>query len=211
MNLNKVPSKKVLAKKEKIKNVAFDLFLTKGFQETSLSDIIKLSGGSYSNIYDSFHSKEGLFFEILDDVCKKHFDLIASQTQTIGNGNLREILISFGLAFVDIFNQAQTVAFGKIIFSQVYDKSKHFKNWIENNQKVFSYSILIELFKKQDNSYISDNAQKLAILFCAMLREPHHSLNVLADAPLMSKQEQKEHVEFIVNIFLKGIKNNTSS
>ncbi|EAI9424787.1 TPA: TetR/AcrR family transcriptional regulator, partial [Campylobacter coli] len=44
MNPNKTPSKKVLARREKIKNVAFDLFLTKGFQETSLSDIIKLSG-----------------------------------------------------------------------------------------------------------------------------------------------------------------------
>ncbi|EOH1538343.1 TetR/AcrR family transcriptional regulator, partial [Campylobacter coli] len=26
----------------------------------------------------------------------------------------------------------------------------------------------------------------------------------------MNKQEQKEHVEFIVNIFLKGIENKTS-
>ncbi|EAJ2845284.1 multidrug efflux system transcriptional regulator CmeR [Campylobacter coli] len=210
MNPNKTPSKKVLARREKIKNVAFDLFLTKGFQETSLSDIIKLSGGSYSNIYDSFNSKEGLFFEILDDVCKKHFDLIASQTQTIKDKNLKEFLTSFGLTFVDIFNQVQTVAFGKIIFSQVYDKHKHVKNWIENNQKIFSYSILIELFKKQDSSYISNNAQKLAMLFSAMLREPYHSLNVLADTPLMNKQEQKEHVEFIVNIFLKGIENKTS-
>ena len=164
MNPNKTPSKKVLARREKIKNVAFDLFLTKGFQETSLSDIIKLSGGSYSNIYDSFNSKEGLFFEILDDVCKKHFDLIASQTQTIKDKNLKEFLTSFGLTFVDIFNQVQTVAFGKIIFSQVYDKHKHVENWIENNQKIFSYNILIELFKKQDSSYISNNAQKLAIL-----------------------------------------------
>ncbi|HEB7536761.1 TPA: multidrug efflux system transcriptional regulator CmeR [Campylobacter coli] len=210
MNPNKTPSKKVLARREKIKNVAFDLFLTKGFQETSLSDIIKLSGGSYSNIYDSFNSKEGLFFEILDDVCKKHFDLIASQTQTIKDKNLKEFLTSFGLTFVDIFNQVQTVAFGKIIFSQVYDKHKHVKNWIENNQKIFSYSILIELFKKQDSSYISNNAQKLAMLFSAMLREPYHSLNVLADTPLMNKQEQKEHVEFIVNIFLKGIEHKTS-
>ncbi|EHA4790809.1 multidrug efflux system transcriptional regulator CmeR [Campylobacter coli] len=210
MNPNKTPSKKVLARREKIKNVAFDLFLTKGFQETSLSDIIKLSGGSYSNIYDSFNSKEGLFFEILDDVCKKHFDLIASQTQTIKDKNLKEFLTSFGLTFVDIFNQVQTVAFGKIIFSQVYDKHKHVENWIKNNQKIFSYNILIELFKKQDSSYISNNAQKLAMLFYAMLREPYHSLNVLADTPLMNKQEQKEHVEFIVNIFLKGIENKTS-
>lgn len=54
MNSNKTPSQKVLARQEKIKAVALELFLTKGYQETSLSDIIKLSGGSYSNIYDSF-------------------------------------------------------------------------------------------------------------------------------------------------------------
>lgn len=64
-------------------------------------------------------------------------------------------------------------------------------------RKFFSYSVLIELFKKQDSSYISNNAQKLAMLFCAMLREPYHSLNVLADTPLMNKQEQKEHVNLL--------------
>ena len=49
MNSNRTPSQKVLARQEKIKAVALELFLTKGYQETSLSDIIKLSGGSYSN------------------------------------------------------------------------------------------------------------------------------------------------------------------
>ncbi|EAH9309652.1 TetR/AcrR family transcriptional regulator, partial [Campylobacter jejuni] len=48
MNSNRTPSQKVLARQEKIKAVALELFLTKGYQETSLSDIIKLSGGSYS-------------------------------------------------------------------------------------------------------------------------------------------------------------------
>ncbi|ECK5566940.1 TetR/AcrR family transcriptional regulator [Campylobacter coli] len=205
MNPNKTPSKKVLARREKIKNVAFDLFLTKGFQETSLSDIIKLSGGSYSNIYDSFNSKEGLFFEILDDVCKKHFDLIASQTQTIKDKNLKEILTSFGLAFIEIFNQPEAVAFGKIIYSQVYDKDRHLANWIENNQQNFSYNILMDFFKQQNNSYMKKNAEKLAVLFCTMLKEPYHHLNVLINAPLKNKKEQKEHVEFVVNVFLNGI------
>ncbi|EIM3960114.1 multidrug efflux system transcriptional regulator CmeR, partial [Campylobacter jejuni] len=120
MNSNRTPSQKVLARQEKIKAVALELFLTKGYQETSLSDIIKLSGGSYSNIYDGFKSKEGLFFEILDDICKKHFHLIYSKTQEIKNGTLKEILTSFGLAFIEIFNQPEAVAFGKIIYSQVY-------------------------------------------------------------------------------------------
>ncbi|WLQ99107.1 TetR/AcrR family transcriptional regulator [Campylobacter jejuni] len=205
MNSNKTPSQKVLAKQEKIKAVALELFLTKGYQETSLSDIIKLSGGSYSNIYDSFKSKEGLFFEILDDICKKHFHLIYSKTQEIKNGTLKEILISFGLAFVEIFNQPETIAFGKIVYSQVYDKDRHLANWIENNQQNFSYNILMDFFKQQDNSYMKKNAEKLAVLFCTMLKEPYHHLNVLINAPLKNKKKQKEHVEFVVNVFLNGI------
>ncbi|MBM0636813.1 TetR/AcrR family transcriptional regulator [Campylobacter sp. VicNov18] len=207
MNSNKAPSKKVLARQEKIKTVALELFLTKGYQETSLSDIIKLSGGSYSNIYDSFKNKEGLFFEILDDVCKKHFHLIHSKTQKIKNGSLKEILLSFGLSFVEIFNRPEAVAFGKIVYSQVYDKDRHLANWIDNNQQNFSYNILMDCFKQQDNPYMKENAEKLAILFCTMLKEPYHHLNVLINAPLKNKKEQKKHVEFVVNVFLNGIDN----
>ncbi|HBD9112591.1 TPA: TetR/AcrR family transcriptional regulator [Campylobacter jejuni] len=205
MNSNRTPSQKVLARQEKIKAVALELFLTKGYQETNLSDIIKLSGGSYSNIYDSFKSKEGLFFEILDDICKKHFHLIYSKTQEIKNSTLKEILTSFGLAFLEIFNQPEAVAFGKIVYSQVYDKDRHLANWMENNQQNFSYNILMDFFKQQDNSYIKKNAERLAVLFCSMLKEPYHHLNVLINAPLKNKKEQKEHVEFVVNVFLNGI------
>lgn len=165
MNSNKTPSQKVLARQEKIKAVALELFLTKGYQETSLSDIIKLSGGSYSNIYNSFKSKEGLFFEILDDICKKHFHLIHSKTQEIKNSNLKEILISFGLAFIEIFNQSEAVAFGKIVYSQVYDKERHLANWIENNQKNFYYNILMDFFKQQDNSYYKKMQKDLRFFF----------------------------------------------
>lgn len=205
MNSNRTPSQKVLARQEKIKAVALELFLTKGYQETSLSDIIKLSGGSYSNIYDSFKSKEGLFFEILDDICKKHFHLIYSKTQEIKNSTLKEILTSFGLAFLELFNQPEAVAFGKIVYSQVYDKDRHLANWMENNQQNFSYNILMDFFKQQDNSYIKKNAERLAVLFCSMLKEPYHHLNVLINAPLKNKKEQKEHVKFVVNVFLNGI------
>lgn len=56
-------SKKFLARQEKIKAVALELFLTKGFKRTSLGKIIKQSGGSFSNIYNTYKSKEGLFLK----------------------------------------------------------------------------------------------------------------------------------------------------
>ncbi|MBZ7935125.1 TetR/AcrR family transcriptional regulator [Campylobacter sp. B0100352/1] len=208
MNSNKILSKKNLARKDKIKKVACELFLARGFQETSLSDIIKISGGSYSNIYDCFQSKEGLFFEILDDVCKKHFDLIASQIHISENKNLKENLISFAKVFVNIYNTAPMVSLGKIIFSQVYNTA-YLQNWIQDNQKFFARNILANLFSKQKNKYICDNAAKLAITFCNMLKEPYYTLNVLVDSPLMNNKEQEEHIEFMVDLFLNGISNKT--
>ncbi|EPB6572955.1 TetR/AcrR family transcriptional regulator, partial [Campylobacter jejuni] len=82
---------------------------------------------------------------------------------------------------------------------------RHLANWIENNQQNFSYNILMDFFKQQNNSYMKKNAEKLAVLFCTMLKEPYHHLNVLINARLKNKKEQKEHVEFVVNVFLNGI------
>lgn len=206
MKRNKTLSNKNLLRQEKIKAVAFELFLTKGYQETNLSDIIKLSKGSYSSIYEIFKSKEGLFFEILDDICKKHFTLISSKIKQIQSGNLEKVLHSFAAAFVEIFNEPQAVVFAKIIYSQVYNKEKYLSTWIQNNQENFAYNILIEHFSKQNNAFIIQNSKKLAMLFCAMLTEPYHRFNVFADTPLMNKAEQEAHIKFIVNIFLNGIK-----
>lgn len=206
MSEDKVLSKKALARKDKIKAVALELFLTKGYQETSLSDIIKLSKGSYSNIYDTFKSKEGLFFEILNDVCKAHFDTISSQIKKIQSNDLKEILHSFAVNFMEIFNQAGAVNFGKIIYSQAYKQDKEFANWIEKNQKIFASNILVEYFKKQENAYLAKNASKLAELFCIMLKEPHHTLNVLANTRVMNKKEQEKHIEFVIDFFIQAIK-----
>ncbi|TKX31302.1 TetR/AcrR family transcriptional regulator [Campylobacter estrildidarum] len=203
--MSKTISKKSLTRKNKIKKVACELFLSNGFQETNLSDIIKISGGSYTNIYENFHGKEGLFFEILDDICKEHSKLITSQFQILENKSLREKLISFGLAFVSIYNKNKMVDIGKMVFSLVYEKKNFLKKWLSNNQQYFAYNILIDLFKKQKNNFLEQNASKLAIIFCTMLKEPYYSLNVLANFPLMDEKEQKEHVEFIVDIFLNGL------
>ncbi|MBW1852260.1 MAG: TetR/AcrR family transcriptional regulator [Deltaproteobacteria bacterium] len=51
--------------KEKLLNVAIDLFATKGFKGTSIRDIARAMGMSISNIYHYFGNKEGLLLAIL--------------------------------------------------------------------------------------------------------------------------------------------------
>ena len=44
---------------ELIVKTALDLFLKNGYEKTSLSDIVAISGGSLASIYTFFESKEG--------------------------------------------------------------------------------------------------------------------------------------------------------
>ena len=205
MTQNKLPTKKTLARQEKIKAAALELFIIKGYQETGICDIIKLSGGSYSNIYNHFKNKEGLFFEILDDMCKNHYNMITSKFQNFKNENLKEALISFGNLFLEIFNDPKTIALGKIIHSISNDKKKHIKDWIKNNQDNFAHKILEQYFQKQNNSYLVKNSSKLAELFCTMLKEPNFTLSIIADNPPLSKKEQEKHINFIVEMFLRSV------
>lgn len=56
--------------KEKMLNVALDLFSTRGFRGTSIRDIAQAMGMSISNIYHYFGNKEGLLLAILEHSAK---------------------------------------------------------------------------------------------------------------------------------------------
>lgn len=53
-----------LNKKEKILHAAWKLFLEKGYEDTTLNDILKESHTSRSGFYHLFHSKEELLFNM---------------------------------------------------------------------------------------------------------------------------------------------------
>lgn len=49
-------------------DVAWKLFMQKGYTAVSLDEIIRKSGGSKASIYEFFGSKHGLFLAIIEDV-----------------------------------------------------------------------------------------------------------------------------------------------
>lgn len=60
----------IIDTKEKILNIAFKIFVNKGYQGTSLNGIAKQAGLTKGGIYHYFESKEALYYQVLD----KFFD-----------------------------------------------------------------------------------------------------------------------------------------
>ncbi|TQR33845.1 TetR/AcrR family transcriptional regulator [Campylobacter sp. MIT 99-7217] len=195
---------KNLKRDEKIKAVALELFLQRGYEATHLKDIIKISGGSFSNIYKSFESKEALFVELIQDHCTSHFKDIENLIQDAKNKSLEEFLSSFGRAYMEIFFHPDSIGLVKVVFSQISNEKLGLVKWFESNQNKLSDSLVKDFLSKQKEENISQNASRLANLFCIMLREPYFKRCVcLGEFP--NKKEQIEHVDFIVQIFLKGL------
>ena len=64
-------TKNKIIKREKIIKAAANLFFEKGFSNTSIDDIIKITGGSKREIYNEFGNKSGLFSVIIETYTDK--------------------------------------------------------------------------------------------------------------------------------------------
>lgn len=62
---------------QEILNAAQSLFITKGYEETSIDDIMELVGGSKGMFYRSFQSKEELFHILVDTWAEQYAKAIS--------------------------------------------------------------------------------------------------------------------------------------
>lgn len=194
---------KFLARQEKIKKVALNLFLTQGYEETSLKEIIKKSGGSFSDIYSTFQNKEGLFVGVINDILTAKREIYSK----ILNKNLplREFLYEFSTSVMRMFLQKRALRLVRIIYSQLYKQSnraliEHFKQ----NKENIPEQTLVKYFANCPPP-LCDEAQRYAELFFNMLKGKCLEEAFFFDKPLMSKKEQAEHCEFVVNFFIKAL------
>lgn len=79
-------------KRQHIVDTAYRLFQSKGFADTSMSEITTEVGGSKATIYGYFPSKEELFVECMTSFSDGYIDLIFCGLQD-GKGELRTVLL----------------------------------------------------------------------------------------------------------------------
>lgn len=196
-------SQKFLARQEKIKATALKMFIAKGYEETSLKDIIKKSGGSFSDIYATFKNKEGLFLSVIEDMLEEK----RSEYAQIFTKNLplRDTLLAFSLNIINSFLQKKTIALLKMLYSQLYNKSnyiliEHFK---ENREKIPELALIT--YFQHCPAPLCDEPEKYAEIFFTMLKGKYLERMFFFEVS-MNKKEQEEHAEFIVDFFIKALR-----
>ncbi|TQR61502.1 TetR/AcrR family transcriptional regulator [Campylobacter troglodytis] len=195
--------KKSTLRQEKIKVVALELFLQKGYEETSLKDIIKVSGGSFSDIYNNFENKQGLFFSVISDIISQKYEEDLKHLKK--DLSLQDFLYVFARNFIDLLGKEKDLAIFKLILSQLYSSSnKALVDFFKENQDRGPEQILITYFKGCKGE-LSKEPKQYAMLFLHILRG-YVIERIILNSPLMSKKERDELTSFIVNFFLKALR-----
>ncbi len=198
-------TKNKIIKREKIIKSASTLFFEKGFSNTNIDDIIKITGGSKRDIYNEFGNKSGLFSAIIET----YTDRVSHEVQfeKFDENNLELSLKKFGYALVQSYMKTEIIGLYTVIFKEAKLFPELALEFYEKGPMLGNLK-LSELLKNCiDNGELKNLPHyKLASFFTSMLRDKIHLRVFLNSSEPISLEEINEDVDLVVEIFLNGIK-----
>src|SRR5690606_22198952 len=96
-------------RREAILRAAQLCFLDRGFVRTTISDVIALSGGSRSTVYEQFGSKEGLFAALVTRVLDR------MRLPEVASGAPGEELLEFGVRYLQQMLDPEALALYRVV------------------------------------------------------------------------------------------------
>jgi transcriptional regulator, TetR family len=194
---------------ELIVKTALKLFLKNGYEKTSLSDIVAISGGSLSSIYAFFENKEGLFKAIIEQEIDSFIKEIDEKIDLKISHGLEEFLTKFATIIFSIICTKKNISLGTIMMSEGSKNGgklgRVFLDQILNKIDL----VLINFFEKDEikaklnPKFTAKFAAKSFIQ--SVIGVYYYDSLMLNEEPQLSKKEREEHITLCVELFLNGI------
>ena len=194
---------------ELIVKTALDLFLKNGYEKTSLSDIVAISGGSLASIYTFFENKEGLFQAIIEKEIDALMKEVDERIDLKISHSLEEFLTKFATIIFSIVCTKKSVLLSRTMISESSKNGgklgRTFLDQILNKIDL----VLINFFERDEvKSQLNPKFSAKFITKCFMqsvIGLCYFDSLMLNEEPKLSKKEREEHVALCVELFLNGI------
>lgn len=104
------------ARIQALTDTAANLFLDQGYEAVSLDTLIAQVGGSRRNIYQRFGGKQGLFIEVVSQLCDEQAEPL--RDLDIGGGDIAPALVIFGEKLLEVVLQPRTLALHRLMIAE---------------------------------------------------------------------------------------------
>lgn len=188
-------------KRRAILDTAADLFLSKGYDATSIAQVISITGGSKETIYRNFGNKENLFAAVVDDMLSGALQPLSELD--IHHLELREGLLFVALEHLDVVADKKGIALTRLVFSES-QKHKRLGELFYKHAPHQGFSRLAKFLERHQSlgSFSSNDVQVAAEYFWGMLLYKVTFQLCCSVRDYMNKQEKKALATQVVDDFL---------
>ncbi|MGH8461488.1 MAG: TetR/AcrR family transcriptional regulator [Stenotrophobium sp.] len=191
------------ARRKALLLAAREVFLEKGYVAASVEDVVSRVGGSKATLYSYFGSKEGLFGDLIAELCDEYVSTLAIPREI--DGDIEKTLNQFGRRMLKLFLDPQQVALYRSIFAEL----SHFPELagrLYASSALRSRRELGDFLGRQHAAGVLDCPDPLvtASSFLELIKGAPQRRALLGLQAFASEREMKTHVANAVQLFLHG-------
>jgi AcrR family transcriptional regulator len=193
-----------IERSEEMIRAASDLFLEKGYDGTSMDEIIQRAGGSKAHIYREFGGKDNLFLAAVKFLCDEVQAPI--QRMDVSALSLKAGLRKLAALLVQILLSAKHLAFQRLVFAEAVRFHEAGRMWFERGPQA-THEIFSQYLEAGMRTHQLRKADPnlAARLLCDMLSGHLLDCAWLGIGKKPSGPEVKRIINAAVDIFLNGM------
>lgn len=192
-----------LARRQAMLQAATELFLSQGYENTSLSDILERSKGSRSTFYGQFGSKEGLFKAVIEHSLENVSRALDGE-ETISELN-EDGLADLGMGFMRRLIEPLSLGVFRLIVEMGH-RLPEVSEYVERRFRREIQERLSDIFRRRLPAACGDPeaAGELATFFLWAVAGDIHFRYALDVPPVLDDAETERLVRGRVRLFLWG-------
>ena len=188
-------NKNFLPQKEELVGVALDLFLQNGYENTTITQIMKASGLSKGGLYHYFSSKEEILDEAINHGLKQDCDLNKEQLDALPQEEKLFFFLKSGFAPNDISQKLiQYSVENRNSYAAYRIRESHLHLVIPTLQEIFAGGIAAGLYKME----YPDQMAELCVLMVQALVETNY-------LPYTDLQGRKKRLQAFITLVRNSI------
>jgi TetR/AcrR family transcriptional repressor of mexJK operon len=186
----KVGRPKNLQKRQQILTAASDLFLQKGFSDSSMDNVAQRAGVSKQTVYSHFANKEALFTAVIQHKVDQY--QLDTETTACQQLPLDIRLKNIAQRFVQLLRDPEAIAMYRIVIGELKTAPQAAELFYKAGPQ-HGIDMLCEILEQSGFTPLSKtNAQQLAAGFFNLLKGEYHMKSLLGlDIELTSEQEKQ--------------------
>jgi AcrR family transcriptional regulator len=198
-----------LARRQAILDAARELFMEKGFEQTSLTDIVDRSKGSRRTLYEHFGNKEGLLRAIIAEGTAR---VEASLNIPDENGApTEEYLFAIGHSFFHAVMNPANIAMLRIVIAEGA-RIPGLADLFYNSGPHLVRQRLTRLFRQgqEQGDFQGGAPEDLAQAFVGLILGDFHMRRAIGREVVLTDEQAEAHVRRSIRIFLNGARGECS-